>query len=74
MDKVAHFCLYAGLGFLMRPTTSRRGLLLAACALLAGLDECWQGFIPGRYMDWMDWTADITGALAGAFFRKKVFR
>ena len=39
--------------------------LLAAAVVFAGLDEAHQRLIPGREMDFWDFTADTAGAVAG---------
>jgi VanZ family protein len=73
-DKVAHFVLYAGLGWAFARLESRggasRGRLLLAAVLLAatvGLaDEFYQGFVPNRTRELADWAADLSGGTAGA--------
>lgn len=72
-DKVAHFVLYAGLGwvFVRAESRGRRAgrLILAAAALAAfiGLaDEFYQGFVPNRTQELGDWIADLCGGTAGA--------
>ncbi len=40
-------------------------MVLALCALAAGLDEWHQAFVPGRVADPVDWLLDLLGALAG---------
>lgn len=72
LDKVAHFCLYAPLAWLVaRSLVGRRpvapavvGALLVASAFGA-LDEWHQLYVPGRSADVADWRADSLGALAG---------
>ncbi len=73
-DKVAHFVLYAGLGWVFAWLESRGGasrvrLLLAAMLIAAtvGLaDEFYQGFVPNRTREFADWVADLSGGTAGA--------
>ncbi len=73
-DKVAHFVLYAGLGWLFARLESRggasRGRLLLAAVLIAatvGLaDEFYQGFVPNRTREFAAWVADLSGGTAGA--------
>ncbi len=73
-DKVAHFVLYAGLGWIFVRLESKGGasrlqLVLAATLLAAtvGLaDEFYQGFVPNRTQELADWVADLSGGTAGA--------
>lgn len=73
-DKVAHFVLYAGLGWLFLRLEQRRDLravrlILAATAVaaLVGLaDEFYQGYVPNRTREVGDWVADVTGGATGA--------
>lgn len=73
LDKVAHFVLYSGLGFVFAGSADGRrwsGLrLLLATVLLAGLvglaDELYQGFVPNRSRELADWLADLGGGLCG---------
>ena len=37
-------------------------LVLTATASLAAADEVFQGTVPGRHRDILDWTSDVTGA------------
>ncbi len=73
-DKVAHFGEYLVLAVLFRHGllggAERREapvvlLVLATGLLIAGLDELYQGLIPGRHMSVLDFAADATGLLAG---------
>ncbi len=71
-DKVVHFSMYAVLAGLSlwssQQSRSLRTLLLTivGVALLAGIDEWHQSFIPSRSMSFLDWVADCVGALTGA--------
>ena len=73
-DKVAHYILYAGLGWIFVQLEKRQGakgwkLVLAACVLAAvvGLsDEFYQGFVPNRTREIGDWIADVAGGGSGA--------
>lgn len=71
LDKVAHFAVYAVLGYLVAralhvPATLRTRLnSLTAMAIFAFVDELHQVVIPGRSASIWDWTADLTGATAG---------
>lgn len=73
-DKIAHAMEYGLLGWFMsraaRPV--RRVPLVvevlwfvALGAGIAGLDELFQGTVPGRMTDVTDWMADVIGLLAG---------
>jgi VanZ family protein len=69
-DKVAHFIEYSILGALLGFWASGRaprfaGALVAAAILLAALDEVHQRFIPGREMDFWDFSADAAGIVVG---------
>jgi len=77
LDKLAHFCEYAALGFLLagvawRHTGQRRiGALLIAGAIVLGTlygasDEFHQRFVPGRDPALDDLAADAIGSTAGA--------
>jgi len=78
-DKIAHFLLYGGYGFLiaaggwrgLRWSWSRVLLVGLGAGALTGLaDECYQMLIPGRLSTAGDWFADILGATAGALAGK----
>ncbi|HVU86117.1 MAG TPA: VanZ family protein [Pirellulales bacterium] len=72
-DKLLHFSAYAGLGFLLtfvawtrnRPGKPLPILALLLVAVTAGfVDEITQP-LTARDFEWMDWVADILGALSG---------
>ena len=72
-DKPAHLLLYAGLGWLHARASDRRAgkmrALLQSVLLSAvvGLgDELYQGLVPNRSQELMDWLADLSGGSAGA--------
>lgn len=75
LDKVVHCIQYAILGFLVsrgwgpwRPSGtvgSRAWLPMLILLVFAGADEYHQHWIPGRVPEWLDWTADATGIIAG---------
>jgi VanZ family protein len=74
-DKVAHFFLYGGLGFLLAwsiTATTRMGVwsvaAVAAClaAAYGALNEYIQQFVPTRSMDFWDGAANAVGAAIGA--------
>jgi VanZ family protein len=64
-DKVLHLMFYFPLGWLLALTTLRWWKVLIIGALMAALDECYQGLIPGRVPDVMDWIMDMAGILSG---------
>ena len=90
-DKTVHIMEYTILGILLGLgfKTSKNNFdnparnCLFTGAILGGLDEIHQHFVPGRSMDIFDFSADITGIAAGIiiwiaflnfmglFFRKK---
>lgn len=74
-DKLAHAIEYGVLGWLMAravrpdarvPVVVEVLWFVALGAGIAGLDELFQGTIPGRMKDITDWMADVTGLLIGA--------
>ena len=73
--KLAHFCIFAGLGFLCFAAfsvdlPSRRAFpaALVLGAVRAVLDEVHQSFIPGRSCEVRDMCIDFSGVLLGAVF------
>ena len=73
-DKVIHFILFAGLGFLMlqqrhaqgRHTNSQTFVNITLITIFYGfLMECVQILVPGRQFHWIDLTADCLGAVFG---------
>jgi VanZ family protein len=75
LDKFAHLCLYAGLGWLWtravkksRPGWSPRQILLITFGFAAGYglsDEWHQLYVPGRFADPYDVFADAIGGVCG---------
>ncbi len=69
LDKVAHFGAYTLLGLLLARGQARSGIAVlwavAAGLLIGGLDEFYQGFVPGRATELADWIADALGVLTG---------
>jgi VanZ family protein len=70
LDKVAHFGLYAMLGWLLgrawqRTLRPARGALIAAALLIGAADEARQVFNPNRTGDIADFAADAAGVFAG---------
>lgn len=69
LDKVAHFCAYLVLGFLLAYAAEQLRLSWAVAlglgALYGVLDELHQSIVPGRQADIADWVADLLGTLVG---------
>jgi hypothetical protein len=74
-DKVFHFLEFAGLGFalhLNRDIFRNKPFLWSSISGLcwAALDEVHQHYVPGRYCDILDFSADAAGLLTSlALFR-----
>ena len=76
-DKTAHIVEYFILGFLLayalnicRADYKNKLLLfLGTTGLLSAADEIHQYFVPGRSCDFLDFTADVLGALSGFLIR-----
>jgi VanZ family protein len=74
-DKIAHFGVYGAAGFLFvlwRLESGKGAAVAVLCAaifaaLLGGVDEFHQQWVPGRSMEFLDWVADFTGGSTGAF-------
>jgi VanZ family protein len=69
LDKVVHFALYAGQGWLVSRALRTRRSAALACALLgvatfAAFDEWHQQFF-ARDPSMLDWIADVIGASVG---------
>ncbi len=64
-DKVLHLMFYFPLGWLLALTGLRWWKVLILGAMMATLDECYQGLIPGRMPDVMDWLMDMLGISFG---------
>lgn len=78
-DKAEHFIAYCILGILLYfafvfqkkyPSWYRRPILysLLVIGIYAAVDELHQLLIPGRYCDFLDWTADVIGGIIGIGF------
>jgi len=67
-DKLVHFGYYAVLTVLLLVAAGGRGALIAALVVIGvgAADELYQSTVPQRQADWLDWAADIAGALAAA--------
>ena len=72
LDRVAHFCLYFGMAFLVARAWLGGGrrpallpLLWIALLAYAALDELHQMLIPGRSAEVGDWIMDAAGSAMG---------
>jgi len=75
LDKIVHCAQYAILGFLVSRGWGpwrRNGSLgftpwipMLILLAFAGADEYHQHWIPGRFPEWLDWTADVLGIVIG---------
>jgi VanZ family protein len=80
IDKLAHLCMYAVLGFLTtraastgsRPWRLFLGVILGI-SLFGALDEWHQQLVPGRSAEVNDWLADTIGAGFGSVMAVAVF-
>jgi VanZ family protein len=75
LDKLLHFCAYAGFAFFVARAVSvqwRRvdrftlWLSIVISTLYGATDEIHQYFVPMRNSDILDWAADIVGSVIGA--------
>lgn len=66
-DKVVHLGEYAPLGILLLRAFSRSQLpaAFATGAMIGGLDEMFQGFVPARHVSAWDFIADVAGLAIG---------
>ena len=71
-DKLAHFGMYFGFGFLLARAVLQEAspmftilATVAVGAIIGAVDEWHQQFIPGRSMDSADWRADAVGVAMG---------
>lgn len=69
-DKLVHFGYYAALTVLLIVAAGGRGVPIAALVVIGvgAADELFQSTVPQRHADWLDFAADIVGALAAAVF------
>ncbi len=67
-DKLVHFGYYAVLTILLIVAAGGRGVLIAALVVIGvgAADELFQSTVPQRTADWLDFAADIVGALVAA--------
>ncbi len=66
-DKLAHFALYAPLGFLLARATGAPWAALSLAVLYGVSDEWHQSFVVGRSPSLADLAADAVGGGAGAW-------
>ncbi|MGB8437234.1 MAG: VanZ family protein [Burkholderiales bacterium] len=68
LDKLVHFGYYAVLTMLLIVAAGGRGVLIAALVVIGvgAADELFQSTVPQRTADWLDFAADIVGALVAA--------
>lgn len=69
-DKLGHallfFVMAAMLVVLLRATTPLKQIaVLLFVAFIAALDEFFQGFLPTRTPEWLDWIYGVIGSIAG---------
>jgi VanZ family protein len=80
LDKAVHFVLYMGLtiSFIRNSGIAgkKNGMALVVAILLAAtvgfLDELYQGLIPQRSQESVDWIADLLGGSCGALLALKM--
>jgi VanZ family protein len=65
LRKLAHFCEYAVLGFLLFRALGREPLAAVLGVAYAGSDELHQHFVRGRHAAFRDAAIDAAGVLAG---------
>jgi len=68
-DKLVHLGYYAALTVLLIVAAGGRGMFIAALVVIGigAADELFQSTVPQRQADWLDFTADILGALVAAW-------
>ncbi|HKP19216.1 MAG TPA: VanZ family protein [Gaiellaceae bacterium] len=74
LRKIAHFCEYAILGFLLYRAIGRDVLAAAAGIAYAGTDELHQHFVAGRHAAFRDVAIDSAGVVVGVLLARIVFR
>jgi VanZ family protein len=75
-DKLEHVAFYGVMGFFFALWRRESGASLKTAvaqaflvtALVGGVDEAHQHWIPGRFADVLDWLADAAGGGGGAVF------
>jgi len=76
LDKLVHFGYYAVLTVLLIVAAGGRGVLIAALVVIGvgAADELYQSTVPQRQADWLDFAADIAGALLAAVLFARLAR
>jgi hypothetical protein len=74
LRKIAHFCEYAVLGFLLIRAVGRGALAAAAGVAYAGTDELHQHFVAGRHGAFRDVAIDAAGVVAGVLLGRILLR
>jgi hypothetical protein len=83
LDKILHTVLYTGFGFCLSYSAARFDrkapgprfvVLFLLGALLGGLDEFHQSFVPGRNADGGDAAVDVLGVLLGGLAFRRLGR
>ncbi|MEX2571285.1 MAG: VanZ family protein [Gemmatimonadota bacterium] len=78
LDKVAHFCAYLVLGWLLAHGSAHVAatpvVAVALGCLYGALDELHQSTVPGRTAEFGDWIADALGTAAGVLLFLYVWR
>jgi VanZ family protein len=72
LRKIAHFCEYAILGFLLVRATRREPVAFALGVLYAASDEIHQHFVPGRHAAVRDVAIDSAGVLVGVLAARRI--
>ncbi len=75
-DKVVHLGYYAVLTGLLVVAGGGRGAMIAALVVIGvgAADELFQSTVPQRQADWLDFAADVVGAVGAAAFFSKLTR
>ena len=82
-SRIAHFIEYAILGALLIRAFYKSKIILfgsliitsiAIASLYGATDEIHQYFVPGRYMDIVDWLFDFLGSAAGTLLYGRFLR
>lgn len=75
-DKLVHLGYYAALTVLLIVAFGGRGVVVAALVVIGigAADELFQSTVPQRQADWLDFAADILGALIAATALSRIAR
>ena len=73
-DKLVHFGYYAVLTVLLVVAQGGRGVLIAVLVVfgIGAADELYQSTVPQRDADWLDFAADVVGALTAATVFRRI--